>query len=213
MKFTKITALLAAAVMTAGAATSMSVSAKSYFVKVMKGDINGNGRFDADDISQLDLHIKGEKALGKRYTTGDVNWDGRVDVTDLAELVKKVYHSGDVNDNGILDSDDAQKILDHVKGKKALKGAALLTADISGDGRIDVVDVVQVNNLRGKSAGFKAGNVLDDNYITSDDTNAILDHIKGKAALSSEELIRADVNNDGRVDIVDYSKIFNYISK
>ena len=122
MRFNKIAALLMASVMTAGAASAMTASAKEYYVKVMKCDINGNGR---------------------------------------------------------IDTDDRQKVLDHINGK---------------------------------AAGFRRGNVLNDNYITTDDTDAVLKHIQGKKALSKDAFIRADVNKDNKVDSVDYRKILEYIS-
>lgn len=212
MKFNKITAFIMASVMTAGAASAMAASAKEYYVKVMKGDIDGNGRITSADADLVLKHINGQKPLGNRFKTADVNWDGIVDIEDVCEINNKI-HSGDVNDNGILDKDDAQKVLDHIKGKKALKGDALKRADINGDKKVDIEDVAEINKLRGKSAGYKAGNVLNDNYITSDDTDAILKHIKGKAALDDEEFVRADVNSDGKVDIEDYSLLFDYISK
>ena len=164
------------------------------------------------DENIISKHINGQKPLGNRFKTADVNWDGIVDIEDAVEINNKI-HSGDVNDNGILDKDDAKKVLDHINGNKALKGDALKRADINGDKKVDIEDVAEINKLRGKSAGYKAGNVLDDNYITSDDTDAILKHIKGKAALDDEEFIRADVNSDGKVDIDDYSLLFDYISK
>ena len=212
MKFNKITAFIMASVMTAGAASAMATSAKEYYVKVMKGDIDGNGRITSADSDLVLKHINGQKSLGNRFKTADVNWDGIVDIEDVAEINYKI-HDGDVNDNGILDKDDAQKVLDHINGKKALKGDALKRANINGDKKVDIEDVNEINKLRGKSAGYKAGNVLDDNYITSDDTDAILKHINGKVALDDEEFIRADVNSDGKVDIDDYSLLFDYISK
>ena len=212
MKFNKITAFIMASVMTAGAASSMAASAKEYYVKVMKGDIDGNGSITSADADLVLKHINGEKPLGNRFKTADVNWDGIVDIEDVVEINNKI-HSGDVNDNGILDKEDSKKVLDHINGKKALKGDALKRADINGDTKVDIEDVNEINKLRGKSAGYKAGNVLDDNYITSDDTDAILKHINGKVALDDEEFIRADVNSDGKVDIDDYSLLFDYISK
>ena len=212
MKFNKITAFIMASVMTAGAASAIAASAKEYYVKVMKGDIDGNGRITSADADLVLKHINGQKPLGNRFKTADVNWDGIVDIEDVVEINNKI-HSGDVNDNGILDNDDAKKVLDHINGNKALKGDALKRADINGDKKVDIEDVAEINKLRGKSAGYKAGNVLNDNYITSDDTDAILKHIKGKTALDDEEFIRADVNSDGKVDIEDYSLLFDYISK
>ena len=212
MKFKRITALLMASVMTAGAATSLAASAKENFVKVMKGDIDGNGRITEEDAKLVIKHINGQKPLGNRYTAADVNWDGKVDIEDVAEIRNKI-HNGDVNDNGIIDRDDAQKVLDHINGKKALRGDALKRADINSDNKVNVVDVAAIRKLFGKAAGYKAGNVLGENYITSADTNAIMKHITGQSALDSEEFIRADVNSDGKVNILDYTLLHNYISK
>lgn len=213
MKFNKIAAFLMASVMTAGAMTAMGASAGEYYVKVMKGDIDGNGRITSEDTDLVLKHINGKKSLGNRFKTADVNWDGKVDIEDAVEIVNKINIKGDIDDSGVWSVNDANRILKHIRGEKALKGDDLKKADFNSDKVIDIVDVSAVNGLRGKAAGYKAGNVLGENYITSADTEAIMKHIKGKRALDDEEFVRADVNKDGKVDIVDYNMIFDYISK
>ena len=159
MKFKRLAALLMASVMTAGAASVMSASAKTpnpYYIKVMKGDINGNGRIDKDDIDAVLKHINGKKALpSDRVTTADVNWDNKVDIEDVSILRSNYYYG----------------------------------------------------------TAYKAGNVEGNNYVTSDDVQAILDHINGNYALTAAERKRADIDSNGRINIVDAVKLQNYISK
>ncbi|WP_295087384.1 dockerin type I domain-containing protein [Ruminococcus sp.] len=212
MKFNKIAAILMASVLTAGVATVMAASAGEYYVKVMKGDIDGNGRITKEDAELVQKFINGERELGNRYTTADVNWDGNVDIEDAVEIINKVNFKGDIDESGVWGEHDCKLILDHINGKKALKGNDLKKADVNSDNKINVIDVAIIKNSYGKAAGYKAGNVLDDNYITSDDTDAILDYINGNNVLDDEEFVRADINCDGKVEIDDYSMLHNYIS-
>ncbi|WP_019679058.1 dockerin type I domain-containing protein [Ruminococcus flavefaciens] len=211
MRFNKIAALLMASVMTAGAASAMTASAKEYYVKVMKCDINGNGRIDTDDRQKVLDHINGKALPRNRITTADVNWDGKVDILDVSEISNKL-HDGDVSDNGMIDSNDLDRVLKHINGIKPLKGDEFTTANVNGDKKVDIEDYNLIKKRLGKAAGFRRGNVLNDNYITTDDTDAVLKHIQGKKALSKDAFIRADVNKDNKVDIVDYRKILEYIS-
>ena len=213
MKFNKIAAFIMATVMTTGAATAMAASAKEYYVKVMKGDIDGNGRITKEDAELVQKHINGEKALGNRFTTADVNWDGKVDIEDVVGIRNKINFKGDIDESGVWGERDCKLILDHINGKKALKGDALKKADVNSDKKVNIVDVAIIRNSYGKAAGYKAGNVLDNNYITSEDADAILKYINGKMKLDNEEVVRADINCDGKVDIEDYRKLQDYISK
>lgn len=68
------------------------------------------------------------------------------------------------------------------------------------------------NHINGIRA-IKSGNVLGRNYVSTDDANAIMDHINGKKALKGAALTRADINSDGHVDIIDYVMLNNYLNK
>ena len=163
MKIKRIASFVLAAAMVGCTASVMSASAAKarspYYIKVMKGDVTGNGRIDKDDLNAVLAHIKGQKALpNNRITTADVNWDGKVDIEDAAIIRQNV---------GV----DDEKL------------------------------------------SYKAGNVEGNNYITSDDVQAIMDHINGKHALDKYEMKRADINSDGKIDIEDANNLQFYISR
>lgn len=52
---------------------------------------------------------------------------------------------GDVNLNGSLDPDDQTVLTDHILGRSLLTGEALANADVNGDGKIDIADVVALS--------------------------------------------------------------------
>ena len=157
MKFRKITSILMAAMMAAGAASAMSANAgNEYYVKVMKGDINGNGRIDKGDFEAVNNHVKGKKALpSNRVTTADVNWDNKVDIEDVVIIRNNYYYgtaykAGNVEGNNYVTSDDVQAIADHVTGKHALTAAERKRADINSDGKINVTDIVMLQSYISK---------------------------------------------------------------
>lgn len=156
MKIRKIAAMLMATTIIGCAATAMSASAAAYKMKVMKGDVNGDGRIDITDQIIVNNYVIGVKPISKVYKdAADVNWDGEVDIIDV------IY------------------IRDHINGRRAIK----------------------------------SGNVLGRNYVSTDDANAIMDHITGKKPLKGAALTRADINSDGYVNIIDYNMLTNYLNK
>lgn len=53
----------------------------------LKGDANGDGKIDVSDIAKIAAHIKGVKAIDKKYVdNADVDGNGRVDVGDIAAV-------------------------------------------------------------------------------------------------------------------------------
>lgn len=53
----------------------------------LKGDANGDGKIDVSDIAKIAAHIKGVKAIDKKYAdNADVDGNGRVDVGDIAAV-------------------------------------------------------------------------------------------------------------------------------
>lgn len=152
MKFNKITAFIMASVLTAGAASSMAASAKEYYVKVMKGDIDGNGRIDIVDYQYVKDHVNKVNLIrASRVAAADVNWDGRVDRKDYLAILDDIngneaIKSGNVEGNNYVTSDDVQAILDHINGKYALDKYEKVRADINSDGKINITDVSMLQN-------------------------------------------------------------------
>lgn len=85
--------------------------------------------------------------------------DLKAEIEAFAELVATTYLSGDINGTGAVDSEDVFQILDLVlntpSGEEVLKAA-----DMDGDGKYTVADLVQINNLYvyGKTTGLQGSN-------------------------------------------------------
>lgn len=57
---------------------------------VEKGDVDGSGMVDADDVRKLVLHLLGQTPEGFVASAADVDGNGVVDITDVAKLIEKV---------------------------------------------------------------------------------------------------------------------------
>ena len=91
MKLRKITALLAASVMTVCAATAATASAADcIFVKRIRGDVNFDKRIDSKDLDAVKIHIRRNCLKGDSFCAADVNWDGKVDSKDVKALEAQV---------------------------------------------------------------------------------------------------------------------------
>ncbi|WP_024856622.1 dockerin type I repeat-containing protein [Ruminococcus albus] len=66
--------------------------------KYMKGDVNGDGKININDLTKIAAHVKGKKLLTEEeQMRADVNGDGKLDINDIS------------------------KIAAHIKGKRLLK--------------------------------------------------------------------------------------------
>ena len=133
-----------------------------------KGDVNGDGKIDAKDLTEIIKISKDENAdpTTSKYNAADFNDDGIVDADDIKLMKKRLKgpKGGDFNYDGNVDQDDLNKIKDFIAGKtlftesesKAVggkTGAAKYIAelekrfkerakgDVNGDGKIDDEDI------------------------------------------------------------------------
>ena len=66
--------------------------------EVKKGDVNGDGKINATDLTKVAAHVKGKKLLNEeQQKAADVNEDGKINVTDITNIAA------------------------HIKGKKTIK--------------------------------------------------------------------------------------------
>ena len=66
--------------------------------KVKKGDVNGDGIINVNDLTKAAAHVKGRKLLvGDQFKAADINGDGKINVSDISLIAA------------------------HIKGKKLLK--------------------------------------------------------------------------------------------
>jgi hypothetical protein len=63
------------------------------YVIVIKGDINGDGKYTITDLSQLRYHlakVSGKEKSGANKLAGDLNNDNKVSITDLSRMRKEL---------------------------------------------------------------------------------------------------------------------------
>ena len=120
------------------------------------------------------------------------------DNLDTQNIVK-----GDMNKNGIIDENDLTQILDIVRSKEEVTPEILEIADMNGDGKISLVDYTRalaaVKNLK--------GDMNKNGIIDEDDASQILEIVKSNEQPASEILKIADINEDGKVTLADYTRV------
>ena len=145
-----ITGIMASALM-ACSLSAFSATADYYPIKLMKGDVNGDGSIDVSDQTLLALYLTHQATLSKNgLGAADVNWDNDIDLTDVslisAHIAKKTnIHTGDANGDRVVSNDDVQAIRDHIAHISTLSAKRKIAADIDGNGVIDVTDLNYVS--------------------------------------------------------------------
>ena len=120
--------------------------------QTIKGDIDGDGFIDEEDLELLQIYLVGlkpEKQIVKANT--DLNGDGKVSITDLAQLklgLLDIQNSGkkklgDVNEDNIVDKNDANMLAEYLVKLKP-EGFFEEAADINRDGTISSTDASQL---------------------------------------------------------------------
>ena len=55
------------------------------------GDLDGNGKVDVTDLTELSLYLVGDRELDQyQLDMADMNYDGKTDIVDLATLKQKI---------------------------------------------------------------------------------------------------------------------------
>ena len=144
-----ITGIMASALM--ACSLSAFTATASYPIKLMKGDVNGDGRIDVTDYTTLALYLDGGTTLSNNALgAADVNWDNDIDYTDVKlisdHIAKKTnIHTGDANGDRVVSNDDVQAIRDHIAHISTLSAKRKIAADVTDDGVIDVTDLSKVS--------------------------------------------------------------------
>lgn len=119
-----------------------SISATGF-----KGDVNGDGKVDSDDLKLLDQYTK-NSSVAINKADADMNNDGVVDITDYNYLVyyvnsPKPILKGDVNRDGKVDEADYKLLSQYVIGQK-VSGFYHYNADMNDDKKFTSTDLSQL---------------------------------------------------------------------
>lgn len=119
-----------------------SIAATGY-----KGDVNGDGKVDSDDLKLLDQYTK-NSSVAINKADADMNNDGVVDITDYNYLVyfvnpPKPVLKGDVNRDGKVDEADYKLLSQYVIGQK-VSGLYHYNADMNDDKKFTSTDLSQL---------------------------------------------------------------------
>jgi hypothetical protein len=109
---------------------------------VVRGDFNGNGELDLEDIDILTA----QSASGANLTEYDLTDDGLVDEQDVTEWAKAkdigYTWMGDANFDGQFDTGDFVQVLGAGKYEDVTAVAVWSEGDWNGDGSFDTGDLV-----------------------------------------------------------------------
>ncbi|HOV27231.1 MAG TPA: dockerin type I domain-containing protein [Pseudobacteroides sp.] len=135
-----------------------SAVSQTLIVKsILRGDINGNGSINSDDLNLLNSYLNNQNTALTliQKSAADVNGDGVLDTKDAVMLNAllsgtitalpspiKLINVGDVNRDGAIDNNDFDLLYAHLLNNTAtpLNVDQQVASDVNGDGNIDIID-------------------------------------------------------------------------
>lgn len=136
----------------------------------------------------------------------DSNYENAV--TTLPKATSSLNNLGDVNLDGMVTKADYTALQKHINKTVLFNNAEKTTrADINCDGQIDKTDLTMLNDYLSQSLSL--GDVVKDGIVDIYDKGYVQRYLNNsiKNPLTSEELKRADMNLDGKVDNTDLELI------
>lgn len=123
---------------------------------VLRGDLNGNGIHDSQDVDLLAGVLAGKKSSWGLEVL-DVDASGRLDANDLAMLKNWAERQaaadaeprpmrGDVDADGDIDEADALLLMEVYMGLVRAPGG-FYAADVDGNGVIEVADLIALTEI------------------------------------------------------------------
>ncbi len=185
------------------------------------GDVNADKKVNNEDVELLNKYLASEEVLID-LVAADMNKDDKVNILDLSILRNLLADQsknqqniklGDVNSDGVIDNNDAQLVLKYVADNSVEINKE--AADVNQDGKIDSFDValilryvsgydVEFGNVSSESECL-LGDVNADKKINNEDVELLNKYLAGEEVLI--DLVAADMNKDGKLDILDLSML------
>ena len=133
---------------------------------IYPGDINGNHKWDSDDVDLLRMAISNEVGFSDLY---DVNGDGKfntVDTTALQNIIndKTKYKKGDVDLNGNIDTNDVSLIQLYLGDQSRLNALQKKLANLDDECIVDLFDASYLQLLLKKIES----DTMDNSYGSND---------------------------------------------
>ena len=197
--------------------------ANKYDPKILKGDVNGDGKVNYKDVKALELNYIGlDVNIDKK--AADIDDDGNITITDtlkvrkLANEYENKFQSirGDSNGDGIVDERDFTNIKNFINNTNSSDDFVMKNSDINGDGEIDSEDL---KRLRDIIDGFKVnysettnlGDIDGDGFISIGDAVYLRNYINRIKNDNEFFINNADLNKDGKIDMSDVTAIQNLL--
>ena len=128
-----------------------------------------------------------------------------------------------MNEDGEVDNEDSSKIFSYMNGLTVLTSQQLKNADTNGDGKVDKVDDQLIYGqhlgcIEEKLPDYPIkdyilyGDVNEDGVITEEDATLLSNYLNNNTKISDQALKNADVNGDGKVNIIDLGLLQMYIA-
>ncbi|MGN1297293.1 MAG: dockerin type I domain-containing protein [Clostridia bacterium] len=193
------------------------------------GDIDDDGIIDGDDTTLIQEYlVELITFIDDQKLRADTNKDGNIDINDVTFLQRYIIAQnpydeikpnglGDINDDGVIEGDDATLIQEFLAGITNFTGDQKLRADTNKDGEVSIDDVtflqryiVSQNPYDGIGAN-QLGDINNDSYVNGNDIRLIQEFLVGITTLADDQKLRADTNQDGRIDINDVTFLQRYI--
>ena len=209
--------------------------------QVVYGDANKDGKVDYIDLKELNLFLQENNqnkfdALAKIAV--DLNKDRKIDYVDLTilhgylkrvsgfeklpnEKIKTISKYGDLNNDGIINQKDAD-ILAEMMGKNEIpSGVNAIISDIYMDGSFDIRDLLALGQfIAGTIKSIPTLNTNDvrtygdlngDVKVDYTDLKNLYLLTEGKYSLNVKYI--ADLNKDGKINMVDVTILHGYLNK
>ncbi len=168
-----------------------------YANKLLVGDANLDGVFNVSDVTYVQLYMSNKTQFNEnQLLVSDINKDKVVNETDLA-LLQRAVSGNRVSSSSINDGSKYNIGIDKIcpTGYNSVSNRCE---------KSDVVDAIKFYYI--------AGDVNSDKKIDNNDLQIISGYINGQITLDSLQLVVADINKDGVVNISDYNMINSMVN-